>query len=374
MDFSNISFNNAAAQPVEVVEKPNSTVTTFNPEFFEDWNDPKWKVQNISLDQLQRSRKTLVKGKPLNDIEHYALIQQLINVCNQHGLEAQIIDMFAANQGSTDQPGIEQDLDEVKRYTEIYKPQFLALGMNDDVAQKEAHTKATTRVDLTTVRRVYTTIKVIGTGLENEDCWTNLAVSYTPTNIQVGVGQMVKICHNQTILGSNNFAYTSTRNGGKAVSGFQGILNRASEWLNEIHGIVDMDRRTIQQLMNTQVPTEAVLAFLGYLGHIRAVHDSSDPIIRKSEFRMPDYVLDNAQLNRVHIRLAKAMVLSKKDNLSAWDLYNAITEEHKPGYWEETGSKVKRQELRPMDFTKVLPQHMALIPAMQTFGLLPQNL
>lgn len=374
IDLSNITVG--ANQQTAVVEEPKTQqVANINPDFFQDWNQAEWKVQNITMEQLKKSRKTLVKGKPLNDIEHFQLIQGLIDLCNQHGLEAEIIDMFAANQGSQDQPGIEQDLDAVKHYTGIYKDEFIALGQDEKIAEQNARIKATTKVDITTIRRVFCTIKVIGTGLETENCWTNLAVSYTPTNIQVGIGQMVKICHNQTILGSQHYAYTSTRLGGnKAVNGFNGIFNRVSEWLNDIHGIVDMDREMIKRLMHTPIQPEHIFAFIGYLTTVRVAHDSSSKVLRHSDLRMPDYPLDAGQINRFTERLLIKQELSGKNNLTAWDLYNAVTEEHKPAYWTETGVKTKRMEIHPMDFNKVIPQNMALLDAMKFFGMLPADI
>ncbi len=79
--------------------------TVVDLEHFEDWNEHK--VQDITLDQLKRTSRELGgNGAPNNGILHYVFINRVLEMCKEHGFNAEIRDLFACKQGSSQWPGV----------------------------------------------------------------------------------------------------------------------------------------------------------------------------------------------------------------------------------------------------------------------------
>ena len=75
-----------------------------NNQFF---NFEEAKVQALTLEQLERThRENDVYEKPLRGIYHFALIHQLIDMCNEIGYNVELYDLFAANNKDRTQPGV----------------------------------------------------------------------------------------------------------------------------------------------------------------------------------------------------------------------------------------------------------------------------
>lgn len=95
-------------------------------------------VQVLTLEELERSyHENLPTGDPVGGIYHFALIREVLNMFEKHGLKPMI-------------PNIEIRCD------------------------------------------------------ETDDIVTCLAVAYHQKGVQLGIGPMVKVCHNQTILGAQD--------------------------------------------------------------------------------------------------------------------------------------------------------------------------
>lgn len=78
--------------------------TTFENKLFDF---EKARVQTLTLDQLERTHKENdVYGKPLKGIYHYALLQQLIAMCNEQNYNVEVYDLFAAQNKDRNTPGV----------------------------------------------------------------------------------------------------------------------------------------------------------------------------------------------------------------------------------------------------------------------------
>ena len=135
-------------------------------------------VQVLTLEELERSyHENLPTGDPVGGIYHFALIQEVLNIFEQRGLNPVVQEIFAAANRDSKRPGV------------TLLPQLEAQYGERSV---EAHL----------LRRVYANIEIRCD--ETDDIVTCLAVAYHQKGIQLGIGPMVKVCHNQTILGAQD--------------------------------------------------------------------------------------------------------------------------------------------------------------------------
>ena len=150
-----------------------------NNQFF---NFEEAKVQALTLEQLERThRENDVYEKPLRGIYHFALIHQLIDMCNEIGYNVELYDLFAANNKDRTQPGV------------VRLPQIEQIKGERAI---EAHI----------LRRVFANVRI--TDFDNQETTTNLAVAYHQKGIQIGFGPNVMICHNQCMLGAQYYGAT----------------------------------------------------------------------------------------------------------------------------------------------------------------------
>ena len=93
-------------------------------------------IQILDLNTLQRTHKENdIYGNPLRGVYHYEVINRIVNICNQYGLNHEVEEIFAAQNKSRQNPGV------------VILPQVEAIhGEN----AAEAHI----------LRRVYTTIRL----------------------------------------------------------------------------------------------------------------------------------------------------------------------------------------------------------------------
>ena len=135
-------------------------------------------VQVLTLEELERSyHENLPTGDPVGGIYHFALIQQVLEAFEQRGLKPVVQEIFAAANRDSKRPGVTL----LPQLEEKYGERAI-----------EAHL----------LRRVYANIEIRSD--ETEDVVTCLAVAYHQKGIQLGIGPMVKVCHNQTILGAQD--------------------------------------------------------------------------------------------------------------------------------------------------------------------------
>lgn len=178
----------------------------------------KAKVQTLSLAQLERThRENDVYGKPLRGIYHFELLNNLINECNNLGYNVEVYDLFAAQNKDRSTPGV------------VLLPQVEAIHGERAF---EAHI----------LRRVFANIRI--TDFDDEEKTTNLAVAFHQKGIQVGFGNMVKICHNQTMLCADKYIATYSERGkgrGEPITIPQ-VLDVVKSWLVNARQIIISER------------------------------------------------------------------------------------------------------------------------------------
>lgn len=159
---------------------------------------------------------------------------------------------------------------------------------------------------------------------------TNLAISYTQKGIQVGFGSMVKICHNQNMLGEGRFVADYKINnlyahGDTFKTNLNGIFAQIGTWLTEAEHIFISDRETIERMKNTILTAEQIYVIIGMLTSIRVAKDSSNKEIK---YKGGVYPLNQMQI----CQLTENLLVEQKHKgrISAWDFYNCATELYKP--------------------------------------------
>ena len=267
------------------------------------------KVQVLTLDQLVRTNKENRgdnHAKP-HDIYHYEMIERMLEMCGKHGYNAEVYNLFATNNSDKQTPG-------VSVYPEL----------EDKYGQRA--------IPATTLRRVYANIRL--TNFDDDKLTTNLALSYTQKGIQVGFGSMVKVCHNQNLLGHGRFVADYTINnhyasGEEYKTNLPGIFSKIDSWLEEAESTVFKERKKIEQMKNTEVTPAELLVIIGMLTATRVMHDTQNKKIRSSEI----YPLNQTQINK----FTEDLLVTQKDNghVTVWDLYNVATALYKPTSCEQ---------------------------------------
>ena len=173
-------------------------------------------VQVLTLEELEKSyHENLPTGDPVGGIYHFALIGEVLEAFEQRGLKPVIQEIFAAANRDSRRPGVTL----LPQLEEKYGERAI-----------EAHL----------LRRVYANIEIRSD--ETDDIVTCLAVAYHQKGIQLGIGPMVKVCHNQTILGaqdvvSNYSCWGMQKSDGRCKKseklGVEDIITRAQQWAND---------------------------------------------------------------------------------------------------------------------------------------------
>lgn len=255
------------------------------------------KVQQMSIDTLERTvHEDTVYGRPLNDIYHFALLRELEELAARSNLRMVYDDIFAANGGPSSMPGV---------------------IINHQLEQKYGD-KA---VEAHALRRVYANIRLLD--FDTDELSTQLAVSYHQDGIQVGFGQHVRICHNLTMLGSSQTAYTYGKNKLEVAD----LLAVVKSWLNNAGDYVEADRRQIEEMKQVPVSYQQHCMMVGALTIQRVKHDTREACIRTRD----DYPLNNAQINKLTDTLERTYHDNHYNEISLWQWYNAATELHKAG-------------------------------------------
>ena len=291
------SMPQAVAKPIKAV-----ALTKDENQFFDF---EKEKVQVLTLDQLKMTNKEN-RGDDRScphGIYHYVLIEKMLEMCNKHGYDAEVYDLFATNNKDKQTPGVSLYPELEKKYGE---------------RAIQAHT----------LRRVYANIRL--KNFDTPELTTNLAVSYTQKGIQVGFGAMVKVCHNQNIMGTGNFASTYSSgmryaNGNVEKTDLNGILGIVGGWLGNAEHKMINDINTIERMKQVMLSAEQLYTILGLLQTIRVTHDTEIKKIRNSSGTYP---LNNMQLNKFTENLLVKQ--HERGCISAWDFYNCATELYKP--------------------------------------------
>lgn len=287
--------------------------TTLENKFFDF---EKAKVQQLTLDQLERTHKENdVYGNPLKGIYHFALLQQVLEMCKEFGYGADVWDLFAAQNKDRNTPGV------------VLLPQVEAMYGERAV---EAHI----------LRRVFANIRL--TDFDDAENTTNLALAFHQKGIQAGFGNAVKICHNQCMLSPSNYIATYSEKGkgrGEGVT-IQQVMDTIKSWLFDARHIVITEREKIERMKNIDVDADTIFRLIGLLTALRVRCDSRNPLIRETKV----YPLNQAQISQYTEDLM--VRYHETHNITAWDLYNCATELYKAN---------------SMDIPSLLPQNRAMV-------------
>lgn len=273
-------------------------------------------VQVLSLEQLERSyHEDLPTGQPVGGIYHYALIQEVLEAFEKRRLNPVVREVFAASNRDSRRPGVTILPQLEERYGE---------------KAIEAHL----------LRRVYANIEIRAD--ETDELVTCLAVAYHQKGIQFGIGPMVKVCHNQTILGAQDVASNYHCYGSFDKSenlSVEGLIERANEWAERYHPHQTARMMDVLDLKNAELTQSDIYELIGRLVEKRIIHDSQDDRIHKAE----PYPLNSSQINQACEKLF--VMMSTKEEKSYWDAYQELNQVLKPDR---------------MDVPQVLPQSLAL--------------
>lgn len=253
------------------------------------------KIQTLDFETLQATYKENdVFGKPLKDIYHYQVINEILDLCKRNGLKYEIQDIFAANNNSRQYPGVST------------LPQVQAThGQN----APEAHI----------LRRVYSTIRIHDG--ETDELTTNIAIAYHQDGMQVAFGTTVKICRNLCILGAQKIV--SNYGNGKISN--DAIFQTVDNWLRDFGNYQERDLRVIEKMKSITCEKSDVMQLIGILTSIRVAYDNGIGEVRQQ--------LNNYPLNQAQISIFTDNYLrfeQENSRVSLWDVYNLGTHIYKP--------------------------------------------
>lgn len=308
------------AMPQEVTAPQSEVATEIrNENQFFDFE--KQKVQVLTLDQLKRTIKEN-RGDDRtcpHGIYHFDLIQQVMDMCADHGYNAEVYDLFATNNRDKQTPGVSLNPEMEKQYGE---------------RAVEAHT----------LRRVYANIRL--TNFDTEELTTNMAVAYTQRGLQIGFGRNVKVCHNQCMLGKGRFVSDYLAHSQSAKLTLDGMMQTVKNWLTDAEHLMITDDKVIEQMKKSLLTAEQLFTTIGMLKVLRVQNDTN---IKKIRRHLNDiYPLSDTQLTKfTELLLEKQVELGR---VTAWDFYNCATELYKPGTADN--SLILPQNLSMMEFMR----------------------
>lgn len=277
-------------------------------------------VQILTLEELEKSyHENLPTGDPVGGIYHFALIQQLLEIFEKRGLKPVVQEIFAAANRDSKRPGVTL----LPQLEEKYGERAI-----------EAHL----------LRRVYANIELRSD--ETDDLVTCLAVAYHQKGTQLGIGPMVKVCHNQTILGAQDVVSNYTCFSGQTRKDrltLEMVMARAEQWADEYEPYQKIRKERMGAMKSAQMDRERMLRLIGVLVEKRILHDSQNDLLHVSS----PYPLNSSQINETAENLLALM--HHDAPITYWDAYQELNTVLKPNR---------------MDIPQVLPQSLALFETM----------
>ena len=310
--------------------------TTINEATFDSFD--KDMTQPLTMGMLKRTvgEKDYTGERPLKGIFHYELLEKLIDEGAKRGLNIECWDLFAAKNNDKSQPGVTT----IKELQEKWGQYAV-----------EAHC----------LRRIYANMRI--TNFDDDTYTTNLCVAYHQKGIQIAGGNNVKICHNQTMLGTRDFFVSTYSERG---NGRQSDLPTATElipivgrWLDTIEERVVKERSRIERMKQVILTDEQIFILIGMLMSIRTACDSRYGILRDNDAyrNNPVYPLNSTQLNQ----FTESIMLKRleKGELSLWDFYDTATALYKARY--TVGNDTKNKPIvRYMDIPNIITQNRSM--------------
>ena len=271
----------------------------------------KERVQQITLDQLMKThRENDAYGRPMKGIYHYELINAALQACRDFGYNPEVYDLFAAQNRDAQSPGV------------------ALLPQVEEMMGKQA-------IEAHILRRVYANVRL--TDFDDTENTTNLAIAFHQKGIQVGFGNMVKICHNQCMMNANLYAATY---GGEDKKEVGEIVEVIRKWLYDARTLIEADRERIERMKNFVVSADDMLRCIGMMTALRVKADTRIPEIRENMV----YPLNQSQISR----FTEQMLLKYHQNerITVWDMYDVATNMYKP---------------KDMDIPSILPQNISMV-------------
>lgn len=275
-------------------------------------------VEIMNLDTLKRTyAENDITGKPLRGIYHFEVLEKIAVLCDKHGLDYEIEEIFAAQNKNKIQPGV------------IVLPQ---------VEEQFGHRAVEAHV----LRRIFSTIKI--ENWSNEEMSTTLAVTYTQDGIRMAIGPNVRVCHNQCIMSADHIV----ANFGKEKVSTEKLFEEVDRWLSNLESDTLRDRERVEYLKKAIIEPKDLFTLIGLLTTLRVAHDSKD---KKLSQQVEIYPLNQGQISLFveHLLLLRQQGMGV---ITAWDVYNAATELYKPG---------------KTDFPALIPQNWAFVQALFNF-------
>lgn len=269
----------------------------------------KQKVHQLDFETLKRTHKENdIYGNPIKDIYHYQLINEIAELCYKNSLDFEISNIFAAQNNSRNTPGV------------VVLPQVELVHGENAV---EAHI----------LRRVFANIEIKNNS--NSEMTSNIAIAYHQSGIQVGVGPMVVVCRNQTIMASERM-YS---NYGKGRMETKTLIQGVGEWLKDFFNYQETDLQVIEQMKSREMNEGEVLRLIGMLTAMRVSKDS-----KYIEHSPQVYPLNQSQISQFtedYLRERQSRAI-----LTMWEIYNIAT---------------KMYKATEMDIPGILPQNGAMV-------------
>lgn len=278
----------------------------------------KVKTQDITFEQLINSveENDVNTGAPMKGMYHYQFIQSVLDMCNELGYETEMYDLFAAQNKNGSTPGV---------------------SLLPYIEQKEGERAVKAHL----LRRVFANVRIknFDTGEGDNLMTTNLSIAYHQRGVQVGFGNNVWICHNQTMLHADLYASTYSENGSERME-LQQMLGLVKSWLVDARHIVEEDRERLERMKQVNVSAEQMYVLIGMLTALRVAHDSRDKSIHINK----TYPLSQTQI----CSFTEDMMIRYKrfDKVTVYDLYDGATNLYKANM---------------MDIPQVLPQNLAMV-------------
>jgi len=273
-------------------------------------------VQVLTLEQLERSyHENMPDGQPVGGIYHFQLIREIMQIFENCNLVPMVTEIFAAANRDSKRPGVTVLPQLEERYGE---------------RAIEAHL----------LRRVYANIELHADA--TDELVTCLAVAYHQKGIQVGIGPMVRVCHNQTILGAkdvvaNYGCFVDMKRNEKPT--VKDILAKVDEWAFYYREQQVIRLEAIDRMKNAEFNREDMLRTIGILVEKRINHDSTSSYLHDRA----TYPLNSAQINEAVEAMMERLEIYHVT--SYWDAYQDLNSVLKPDR---------------MDIPQVLPQSLAL--------------
>ena len=259
-------------------------------------------VQVLTLEELERSyHENLPTGDPVGGIYHFALIQQVLELFEKRGLKPVVQEIFAAANRDSKRPGV-----------------TLLPQLEEKFGERaiEAHL----------LRRVYANIEIRSD--ETDDVVTCLAVAYHQKGIQLGIGPMVKVCHNQTILGAQDVVSNYTCYSGQSRKDkltLEMVMTRAEQWAEDYEPYQKIRAERVSDMKSAQMDRDRMLRLIGVLVEKRILHDSQNEVLHVAT----PYPLNSSQINETSEQLIALM--RHDEPVSYWDAYQQLNTVLKPG-------------------------------------------